>query len=143
MKEIRFQKRNGVPVPFMPEDELLWSEYKENEVTTHKVKGNRKQRSLNQLRMFHVILKKVADNARQPNWNTPEKVKFSLKVALNYVEDGIVAVDTQGTVHFSYRSFSYKDLKHMEACKVFDRSWEILADVLGCSVEELLGSVGD
>lgn len=143
MKTIRFQKRKGVPVPFDKDDEMLWSEYKENQITTHKVTGVRKQRSYLQLKKFHAILNKVCENTEDNNWNTPEKAKFSLKVALHYVDDGVTVVDAQGNIHFQYRSFGYDGLAHMEACYIFDRAWPILAKVLGCSVEELLGSEDD
>ena len=37
-----------------------------------------------------------------------------------------------------YRSFGYKDLKHMEACSLFDRAFVILADHLGIPVDQLI-----
>ncbi len=143
MKIIRFQKQNGIPVPYADEDIAAWSGFAENQITTHKVTGVKKQRSYQQLKMFHALLKKVASNTEDPNWNTAEKAKFSLKVQLHYVVPGIVVVDKQGNVHFQYDSFSYERLSHMEACKVFDRSWPILADVLGCTIDELMGSLND
>jgi hypothetical protein len=138
MKTITFQKRNGVPVPYLPDDELAWSEYRENQITTHKVSGTTKERSWNQLKMLHACLKKVSENTEHRNWNSVEKAKLSLKVALNYHDPGVIIVDNQGNVHMKYRSFGYEDLGHMEANKLFDRSFPILADVLGITVEELL-----
>jgi len=134
---IRFQKRNGVPVPFTDEDAEKWSEFKENQVTQHKVTGSRKQRSWQQLKL-HACLKTVAENTENPNWNTPEKAKFSLKIALDYINSDAIVVDNRGNVHMQYRSFGYDDLGHMEACKLFERAWPILADVIGVSVDELL-----
>jgi len=141
MQVIRFQKRNGVPVPFTDEDAEKWSEFKENQVTQHKVTGSRKQRSWQQLKMLHVCLKTVAENTENPNWNTPEKAKFSLKIALDYINRDAIVVDKRGNVHMQYRSFGYDDLGHMEACKLFERSWPILADVIGVSVDDLLAEV--
>lgn len=138
MKEIAFQKRGNVAVPYLPEDADRWAAFKENQVTRHKVTGSQKQRSWQQLKMLHACLKTVVDNTEDPRWNTLEKAKFSLKVALHYVDEGVVAVDKQGNVHFKYRSFGYDDLPHMEANKLFDRAWPILADVIGINEFELL-----
>ena len=138
MIEIALQWRGIAFSPFSEEDLQKCKEFKANQIIRAKIQGVQKPRSYIQLKMFHAILRTVASNARHPNWNTPEKAKFSLKVALNYVNEGIVAVDKQGTVHFSYRSFEYADLPHMEACNVFDRSWPILAKVLGVTVDKLL-----
>ena len=138
MKEIAFQKRNGIPVPFADEDLEKWAEFRENQITRHKVSGVRKERSYQQLKMLIGCLKTVVKNTENQNWNSLEKAKLSLKVKLNYFDPGVVIVDTQGTVHMKYRSFGYGDLPHMEACKLFDRAWPILAGVLGISEDELL-----
>lgn len=139
MKEICFQKRGGIPVPLTDEDAAAWSEYKENQITKHKVTGAKKQRSWQQLKMLHACLKLVSENTEDPNWNTPEKAKFSLKIALDYINRDAIVVDKRGNVHMQYRSFGYQDLGHMEACKLFERAWPILAGVIGVSESELLG----
>jgi len=138
MKEIAFQKRNGIPVPFTDEDAASWADFKENQITKHKVSGVKKERSYLQLKMLHGCLKMVAANTENPNWDTLAKAKFSLKVALHFIKEDVVVVDKQGRVHFEYRSFGYDGLEHMEACKVFDRAWPILAAVIGVTEYELL-----
>jgi len=138
MKEISFQKRNGVAVPYLPEDEEAWEEFRENQITKHKVTGTTKERSWQQLKMLHAAIKTIVENTENNNWNTMEKAKLSLKVALNYYDPGVIIVDAQGNIHMRYRSFGYQDLQHMEACKLFDRAWPILADVIGITVDELL-----
>lgn len=143
MKQISFQKRNGIPVPFLPEDEAAWAEFKDNQVTIHKVSGTTKERSWQQLKMLHACLKTVAANTENRNWNTIEKAKLSLKVALNYYDPGTIIVDKQGNIHMRYRSFGYADLSHMEACKLFDRAFPILAAVIGITESELLANSQD
>lgn len=138
MKEIAFQKKNGVPVPFTDEDAEKWAEFKENQVSIHRVSGARKQRSWQQLKMLHACLKTVAENTENPSWNTLEKAKFSLKIALDYIDNEAIVVDKKGNIHMQYRSFGYQDLGHMEACKLFDRAWPILAGVIGITEYELL-----
>lgn len=142
MKVIAFQKRGGVPVPYLPDDEAAWAEFKENQITKHKVTGCAKERSWDQLKKLHACIKKVVDNTEHKNWSSLEKAKLSLKVALNYYDPGVIIVDKQGNVHMRYRSFGYEDLGHMEACKLFDRAWPILADVIGVTVEELFMEAG-
>ena len=136
--DIAFQKRGGVPVPFTDEDAAKWEEYKENQITRHRVAGVKKERSWQQLKMLHACLKLVASNTESKNWNKLEKAKLSLKVALNFYDEGVVVVDKQGNVHMKYRSFGYESLPHMEANKLFDRAWPYLAGVIGVTVEELL-----
>jgi hypothetical protein len=138
MIDVALQWNSQVFAPFDDEDKGKCDEFKMNQVVRAKISGVKKERSYRQLKMFHGILRTVALNARHPNWNTIDKAKFSLKVALHYVDEGVTAVDKHGTVHFSYRSFGYDDLPHMEACNVFERSWPILAKVLGVKVEKLL-----
>ena len=138
MKEIAFQKRKGVAVPYLPEDEEKWADFKENQITKHKVTGTTKERSWLQLKMLHAALKTVVENTEHKNWNSLEKAKLTIKVELNYYDPGVIIVDSQGNVHMKYRSFGYEDLGHMEACKLFDRAWPILAKVIGITVDELL-----
>ncbi len=138
MKRLAMQVKNKTLRPFSQEDLELLREFKENQVVTVKVQGIKKPRSYQQLKLFFAVLKTVVENTDHPNWNSLEKAKHSLKVALNYVHEGVVAVDKQGTVHFSYRSFGYAELPHMEATRIFQRSWPILAKVIGVSEDELL-----
>ncbi len=138
MNTIIFQKKKGMPIPFSPEDEAMWAGYKENQLTTHKVTGSRKQRSYQQLKMLHAALRTVVANTEDKNWNSMAKAKLHLKVELNYIDEGVIIVDSQNNVVVGYRSFGYDDLKHLEANKVFDRAWPILAGVIGVTVEELL-----
>ena len=138
MIEVALQWSGNNFYPLDDEDYEKSKEFKTNQIVKAKISGVKKPRSYLQLKMFHGVLRTCANNARHPNWNTVDKAKFSLKVALHYVDEGVTAVDRHGTVHFSYRSFGYADLPHMEACNVFERSWPILAKVLGVTVDKLL-----
>ena len=138
MIEIAAQMRKGIPHPFSQEDMEALKEYKENQIIRMKTYGVQKERSLKQLRLLHGVIRTVVASTKHPNWSSLPKAKFSLKVALHYVNEGVTAVDRHGTVHFSYRSFGYADLPHMEACRLFERAWPILAKVIGVSEDELL-----
>jgi len=95
-------------------------------------------RSVSQLNLFFAVCQTVADNSDNKYWNTKDKVAFQVKVALNFIDLNESIVDPQGNVHFKYRSISFKELPHMEACDFFNRAWDILAARLGITVEKLL-----
>ena len=75
--------------------------------------------------------------------DTVDKAKLSLKVALNYIDPDSAVVSPSGQVILNYRSFSYEDLGHMEACKLFDRALEYMAGVLRVDVEDLVKMAKD
>ena len=138
---IGFQKRNGLAVPFSDDDEAAYSEFKENQVTLFEVKtkGTTKQRSWEQLKLFGAALRVVVTNTEDQNWNTLDKAKLSLKIELNFVDqNAIVYNERTRQVVVKYRSFGYDGLRHMEACNVFNRSWPILAKVIGVTEETLI-----
>ncbi len=141
MIEVAAQMRKGIPHPYTQEDMEALKEYKENQIIRMKTYGVQKERSYKQLKLLHGVLRTVVANTEDPGWSSLEKAKHSLKVALHYVNEGITAVDKHGTVHFSFRSFGYADLPHMEATRVFQRAWPILAKVIGVSEDELLENV--
>ena len=95
-------------------------------------------RSVRQLNMFFACCQTVADNTEDKYWNTKEKVAFQVKVALQFINLNETIVDPQGKVHFKYRSISFDELPHMEACDFFNRAWEVLAAKIGVTVEKLL-----
>ena len=138
---IGLQLNNRCLHPYTDEDWERLENLKENQVVLVKVlsKGFKKQRSYQQLKLFHAAISVVVANTDHPNWNTKAKAKLSLKVALNFVdESAMVYNERTGQVVVKYRSFGYDDLEHMEACRVFDRAWPILAKVIGVTGEELL-----
>lgn len=138
---IALQKQNGMPVPFSEDDIAAYDEIKENQVALFKLqtKGATKQRSWDQLKLFGAALRVVVTNTEDPNWNTLAKAKLSLKVKLNFVDENAIIYDeARKQIVVRYRSFGYDGLKHMEACNVFNRSWPILAGVIGVTEETLI-----
>ena len=74
---------------------------------------------------------KVADNTEDPQWNDKDKTDFQCRVALHFVDPKFTAVTPAGVVTFKYRSISFTNLKHMEACNYFDRAFEVMALKIG------------
>jgi hypothetical protein len=141
MQELACQIRGGSLHPLTLEDEQSLAEYKENQIVRVKMSGIQKPRSYEQLKLYWQLCKVVTENTDDPAWSTPEKVSFQIKVALQFCDLSQTIVDAKGTVHFSWRSISFPNLKHMEACNYFDRAFEVMAKKLGISVLDLLGNV--
>jgi hypothetical protein len=140
MKHVMLQKAEGALHPFTPEDEDVIAELKPNQVSVWSldVKGVLKQRSFQQLKLVMAAIRVVVANTEDPNWETVDKAKLSLKIALSYVDPDAAVVLPDGTVVLNYRSFGYADLGHMEACNLFDRAFPILAGVLQVDAEDLV-----
>ncbi|MDR9502647.1 MAG: hypothetical protein RI601_12695 [Desulfurivibrionaceae bacterium] len=140
MKELAAQWSGESFVPFSPDDLDAAKNFKVNQIVKLKVVGCQKQRSASQLGLFMACCEEVAYNARDKGWDTKEKVKQQVKVALHYVVPDLVVVKPDGTVIFKYRSFAFSELKHFEACRIFDRGLDVLADYLKTDVDTLIAA---
>lgn len=116
--------------------------YKPNQIVQAKVSGIQKERSVRQLGLFFACCNTVAENTEDPNWDNKDKVLNQVKVALQFIDLNKSIVDEKGVFHPHYRSISFKNLRHLDACNFFDRAWPILACKLGVKVDELLNNAG-
>jgi hypothetical protein len=141
MKEIFLQLRylenyNGLAlIPDSYEDLEALNEYQPNQIIKAKISAIRKQRSYKQLRAYFACCKTVAENTENTNFNSKNKVDLQLRIKLGWIKETILV---NGTIQFIPRSISYKEMKHLEACRYFDRAFETMAKFLGISVEELI-----
>jgi hypothetical protein len=138
MIEIALQLKGKALHPYSAEDLEKLKEYRENQVLMAKVSGTRKQRSLQQLRLYWAVCGLVAENTEDPQWNTKAKVDFNCRVATHFVDPNLVSVKKDGTVVFSYRSIAFANLKHIEACRYFDRAFDLMAVKTRTSIEDLM-----
>ena len=122
--------------PFSGESKDLIKNYHVNQIVKVKISGVRKERSVIQSNMLHACIKTVAENTNDPQWDHPEKVKIQLKHLLHFYKSTIVLPD--GSIHFELDSFAFANLGQVEANKIFDRAWPILAKKIGITVDELL-----
>lgn len=125
-------------VPYSAEAKDLLSDLKPNQIVRGKITGVKKPRSVKQLRMFWACCRTVADNTEDQNWNTPEKVCIQVKLALRFYKEIVVLPD--GSIHFELDSISFDNLGQVEANKIFDRSWPVMAKHIGVSADELLNN---
>jgi len=139
MKDIALQYSHGVFYAFSEDDKKRCREFKERQIIRADLVGVKKPRSYQQLKLFWARCRIVADNTRDPdNWGTAEKVAEQIKVALQYVDMKRCIVRPDGSVHVAYRSISFKELPHMEACAFFERAWKIMAKHLGVPLNTFL-----
>jgi hypothetical protein len=115
----------------------ILSEYKLFQKLKSKLYGFKKERSYRQLQTYWCAVKTVVDNLEGIS---KESVDFNCRVALDFRDPTKVAVRPDGAVQFSYRSISFANLGHMEACDYFNRAWPVLAKMIGITVEELLAN---
>lgn len=130
------QQENGLIKPFSLEDMEQLKDFKPNQILRAKISGIRKDRSVIQNAMLHACIKCVADNTNDEQWNDPAKTKIQLKHLLHFYKSTVVLPN--GSIHFELASFSFKNLSQIEANKIFDRAWPILAKKIGLTVDELL-----
>ena len=111
--------------------------YKPNQLVKVKVSGIQKERSVEQLGLFFICCQMVVDNLEDPNWDSKDKVKLQVKIELQFIDIN-KSVVRNGLLHPHYRSISFRNLKHMEACNFFDRAFLFLANQLGITVDKLI-----
>lgn len=130
-------------VPDTDEGQDAARELKLNRIVRHRITtmGAEKQRSVKQLNLLMAACKFFADNTENPQWNTKDKVKFQLKVATDFRDPNTVIFSPDGNIHFLYRSFSFTNLKHLEACRIFERCYDILCAGLGMTLDEFIAAV--
>lgn len=148
MKEIQAQIRDTCPlckqgfgqflIPFddVSRDEL--KNFKLFQIVSAKLKGIKKERSMLQLGTYWACCTLVADNTENKLLNTKARVDFHCRVETHFVDPDLIVVRKNGDVVFQYKSIAFKNLEHIEACRYFDRAFEIMADLLGVTPEKLV-----
>jgi len=122
--------------------------YKPNQIIQGRLSGIQKERSIHQLGTFMACCKYVADNVKEydfghpkfkdgSHWNTKAKVAFQIKVALHFIDESKTIV-YQDRIVFHYRSISFKNLRHLDACFFFDRGFPLLATRVGMTEDNLV-----
>jgi len=139
MIEIALQIKEGhVLYPYSPEDAHKLKNYSVNQVVHAKIKGVTKQRSYEQLRAYWAACKTVADNTESHGWQTKEQVDLQCRVALHFYDPTLIIAKPDGSIAVNYRSISFVNLKHIDACDYFTKSLEVMASKIGVAVKELI-----
>lgn len=150
METLICQNTDDVLIPYSIEDKERLNNFKKNQLLKVVVTGTTKQRSIVQMNTFFACCKFIADNVQEYDlnhpkyndgnyWNTKDKVAFQCKVALHFVDDSKTIV-YKNEIRFHYRSIAVDELKHLEACRFFDRAFELLALRIGVNEETLVNN---
>ena len=135
MKRVKLQIKNGLPHPFSQEDREAFRSYRENQIVDATIKGIRRPRSVQQNKWIHAMFRIVADNSRDEDWNTPEKVKRNVKLAMRFFKDEVVVHGNK--VFFELRSFAFDEMEQAEANVRYEEAKNICAKHLGVDPETL------
>ena len=123
---------------FSDEDGEAIREFPLHKILRARITGAMKPRSYEQLKLYHATCRTVADNSADPNWSTPQKVDFQVKVSCRLIDEFIVV---NGVTHIIPGSVSYAKMNHLKACNFFDRAFDEMAKHLGITRDELLTNV--
>jgi len=96
--------------------------FKINQILKSLFYGVQKPRSVLQLNRFFGKCRRLAENIDDNSWNTADKVKEQMKVGLEFFDTSKQIVKPNGEIHTPYRSISFANLRHMDACRFFERA---------------------
>ncbi len=135
MIKTTMQRRGKTLVPFSLEGVGDIKGFPENQLLSVSITGTRRPRSLEQNKWIHAVFRFVAMNTENTEWNTPDKVKRNVKLAIKFFKDDVAVIGNK--VYFELRSFAFGKMNQVEADKVFDEAVKVCADFLGVDKEVL------
>jgi len=123
-----------VPVP---EDEKKLRAYINNQILYVEIKGSISPRSLQQLRLYFGCCGKVAMNTPFPS---EKDVDEYVKLNCHFIE---YFYDHLGNRRFRTKSISYENCDQPDFNQFMDDALPVMADILGCTVKQLIDSLND
>ncbi|HUT16965.1 MAG TPA: hypothetical protein VMW84_01555 [Acidobacteriota bacterium] len=135
MKRVHFQVKQGRLHPVSEDDEKAVKSFAENQIIRGDLYGVKKPRSVLQNNWLHNMLKIVAENTDDPDWDTPEKVKRNVKIKMKFFKDSVIVAKNR--VYFELRSFAFDEMSHEEATVKYEEAKIICAKFLKVSPESL------
>ena len=145
MKEIFNQLRDSCPackakfglffLPYSDEDREKTKAFKLFQIVRAKIYGVQKQRSVQQNKWAHNMFKIVSKNTDDPEWNTPEKTKHRVKLAMKFFTDDVIVEGNK--VYFELRSFAFDKMEHREATIKYEEAKLICAKKIKVNPEIL------
>ena len=145
MKELNAQLRHGIFHPYLDEDVETVKSFKDNKIFRVKVYGEVKERSLRQLGTYFSSCGFLAEQLSDHN-NILSKGDIDFDVKTKVAKDNpwmIKRYKISGDkLWVEPLSISFANLKHLEACKYFDKAFLIMAEMAGFdTVEEFIAKV--
>jgi len=125
-----------LPAPFDQETLNNLKEFKPHQLIRMKMYGIKKPRSVQQNKWAHNMFQIVSENTDDVEWNTLDKTKRMVKLAMKFFKDDVAVIDNK--VYFELRSFAFDKMPQPEADKVFNEALEVCSEKSGIPVEELM-----
>ena len=106
MKETFLQiDKNYNPRPASREDLEILKHFSPNQILRAKLYGTRKSRSVKQNAWIHSIFRHVSKNTTNTDWDTEDKVKRKVKMAMKHFKDDVIVDGNK--VYFELASFRF------------------------------------
>ena len=135
MKEIYLQVTSNGVAPVSQEDIDVLKSFKLNQIVRCELYGTTRARSVQQNKWLHAIFRIVASNTENEDWNTPEKVKRNVKMAMKFFKEDVVV--HKNKVWFELRSFAFDKMEQNEADLKYNEAKLICAKFLKINPETL------
>jgi len=125
-------------VPYTPEDTAKAKCFPVNKIVDATIEGAKQAPSLRQNNTFYSACSIVSENSDDKQWQHPEDVVINVKMICRHVR---IVIEGDKT-YAEPRSLSFDKFPDWHERNVFfNRAFEVLADKIGLSVEELMEAV--
>jgi len=153
MIEIATQKKPECPhckykyvhlLPFSEEDIEELKNYNFNQPLKNRITGRLTERSLLQLRLYWGGCRYLAIQlSGHENILTAEDVDFEVKTRITKDHPSMIKQFKviSGITYIQPISIAMPNMKHLEACKYFDKAFPMMADMVGKTTDEFIALV--
>jgi len=153
MIEIATQKKDECPackygfvylLPFSQEDVEELKNYYFNQVLKNRITGKLKERSLVQLRLYwgacRYLAKQLSDHN---NLLSADDIDFDIKTRITKDNPSMIKQFKviSGITYIQPISIALPNMKHLEACKYFDKAFPLMGDMIGKTADEFIALV--
>ena len=128
-------------MPFSEEDIDELKTYPFHKILKNKITGELKERSLIQLRLYwgacRFLAKQLSDHQHQFD---AADIDFEIKRRVAKKAPALVKVFNllDGGNAVGFISIAMKNMKHLEACRYFDKAYPLMGDMIGKTADEFV-----
>ncbi len=141
MIEISLQYKHGTYYPYTDVCKDVSKEFMDNQIVRGKLYGVKKERSFRQLNTYWACCGFVAEQLSDHTkiW-TKNDVDFTVKIRVAKENPAMIKrfKSVDGIVYMEPISVAIPNLKHLEACKYFDRAFPVMAEMVNIDAEDLI-----
>ena len=151
MINIPLQQRNACPIcgtnfgifylPLGDESQETAKTYATNQTLTGKISGTEKQRSIAQLNTYWKCCGFLAE-IQSDMGQVLNRLDVDFEIKTRVAKDNPAMIKRykmiNGIVYIEPISIAFANLKHLEACRYFDKAFKIMGDSVGLTEDELI-----